>query len=75
MGYQKIHFIVNPIAGKGERVLNEAYLEQFFIRSFHRLIVKYSQYKTHAISLTKESVAEGADIIVACGGLRIASGP
>ena len=68
MGHQRIHFIVNPIAGKGERVLNEAYLDQFFIKSFHRLTVKYSQYKTHATSLTNESVAEGADIIVACGG-------
>ena len=34
MGHQRIHFIVNPIAGKGERVLNEAYLDQFFIKSF-----------------------------------------
>ncbi|WP_431160792.1 diacylglycerol/lipid kinase family protein [Flagellimonas beolgyonensis] len=68
MGHQKIHFIVNPIAGKGKRELNEGYLEQFFIKSFHRLTVKYSQYKTHASTLTKESIAEGADIIVACGG-------
>lgn len=68
MGYRKIHFIVNPIAGKGERMLKESYLEQFFIKSHHRLTVKYSEHKTHAATLTMESIKEGADIIVACGG-------
>ncbi|GLU45167.1 diacylglycerol kinase family protein [Allomuricauda sp. NBRC 101325] len=68
MGYQHIHFIVNPIAGKGTQRLQQEYLEQFFIKSYHQLTVKYTEYRAHATTLTMESLAQGADIIVACGG-------
>ena len=63
-----IHFIVNPIAGHGKSPLTQAFLEQFFVKSQHRLTVKISAFKRHAIDLTLESIAEKADIIVACGG-------
>ncbi len=63
-----IHFIVNPIAGRGRSPLTQAFLEPFFIKSRHHLTVKHSEYKKHAIDLTMESIAEKADIIVACGG-------
>ncbi len=63
-----IHFIVNPIAGRGKSPLTQVFLEPYFIRSRHRLTVKNSEYKKHAIELTLESIGEKADIIVACGG-------
>ncbi|MCM4164830.1 MULTISPECIES: diacylglycerol kinase family protein [unclassified Arenibacter] len=68
MGFRHIHFIINPVAGNGKSPLTKEYLEQYFINTFHNLHVKYSTHKKHAIELTKKSIAEGADIIVACGG-------
>ncbi|WP_282055757.1 diacylglycerol/lipid kinase family protein [Maribacter luteus] len=68
MGFEHIHFIINPVAGNGKSPLTKELLEQYFINSVHYLRVKHSTYKKHAIELTKESIAEGADIIVACGG-------
>lgn len=65
---KKIHFIVNPIAGSGKTALTKELLDQFFVNSQHHLTIKCSTYKNHAIALTKNSIAEGADIIVACGG-------
>lgn len=68
MGYRNIHFIVNPIAGKGTRWLHLEHLEQYFIKSYHQLTVKYTEYRSHAEVLTRESIEQGAEIIVACGG-------
>lgn len=62
-----IHFIINPIAGNG-RSLTKEFLEGFFVKSYHHLTVKYSKFKQHACELTRKSISEGADIIVACGG-------
>lgn len=63
-----IHFVVNPIAGRGKSPLTQEFLEPYFIKSRHHLTVKHSEYKKHAIDLTMASIAENADIIVACGG-------
>ena len=63
-----VHFIVNPIAGKGNHVITEQYLSKYFGKENFRLVVKYSEYKGHAKVLTKQSVKEKAEIIVACGG-------
>jgi YegS/Rv2252/BmrU family lipid kinase len=63
-----IHFIVNPIAGHGTSSLTREFLEGFFVKNHHQLTVKHSEYKKHATELTKNSILEGADIIVACGG-------
>ncbi|MEZ4811261.1 MAG: diacylglycerol kinase family lipid kinase [Allomuricauda sp.] len=68
MAAKNIHFIINPSAGKGKSPLTPEFLEQFFVRSLTQVTVKYSNYKKHAIELTKESIAQGADILVACGG-------
>ncbi len=63
-----IHFIINPIAGNGRSSLTKEFLEQFFVKGYHHLTVKYSKFKQHACELAKKSITEGADIIVACGG-------
>ena len=68
MGVKNIHFIINPAAGRGKSQLTPEFLEQFFVKSLTRITVKYSNYKKHAIELTRESMAQGADILVACGG-------
>ena len=64
----QIHFIVNPISGNGKHRLSEAFLEDFFDVNHYTLKVKFSNHRGHAITLTKASIADGANIIVACGG-------
>lgn len=63
-----IHFIVNPISGKGKHKIAKQDLEQFFPSEDYTLVVEYSEYKKHAITLTRDAVAKKPDIIVACGG-------
>ena len=63
-----IHFIINPIAGSGNHKINQTFLEGFFNKDEYYITTKYSTYKTHTSELTKISIKEKADIIVACGG-------
>ncbi len=63
-----IHFIVNPIAGSGNNKINKPLLHKQFNEEDYTLVIKQSNYKKHATVLTNESIKEGADIIVACGG-------
>ncbi|MEZ4856655.1 MAG: diacylglycerol kinase family lipid kinase [Gelidibacter sp.] len=63
-----IHFIINPIAGSGKQRITEKYLSRFFDANTYAITIKKSDYKKHAIQLTKASIDEGAQIIVACGG-------
>ena len=64
----KIHFIVNPIAGKGKNELSETFLETFFPNEEYLVSIKNTEFILHANELTKNSIEEGAQIIVACGG-------
>jgi len=63
-----IHFIVNPISGKGKHAISTEFLSQYFDIEKHTVTIKLSEYKKHAIQLTQESINENATIIVACGG-------
>lgn len=63
-----IHFIVNPISGKGNHNLSEAYLKGFFPASEFRIEVEYTLYSRHAKELVAKALAEHPDCIVACGG-------
>lgn len=63
-----IHFIVNPIAGSGKNKIHPELLHQFFEPEKYKITVKYSEYKKHSTILTLNSIKEGAEIIVACGG-------
>lgn len=65
---KQIHFIVNPTAGSGNHLISQDFLYKFFDKDDYAITIKNSAYKKHAKSLTKSSIAEGADIIVACGG-------
>ncbi|HUH28868.1 diacylglycerol/lipid kinase family protein [Gelidibacter sp.] len=63
-----IHFIVNPVSGSGNQLINKKFLSKFFDEVDYAITIKNSEYKKHAKTLTKLSIAEGAHIIVACGG-------
>ncbi len=63
-----IHFIVNPISGKGKHAISTVFLSQYFDIEKYTVTIKFSEYKKHAIQLTQESINENATIIVACGG-------
>ncbi len=63
-----IHFIVNPIAGKGKPRITKHYLSAFFEKNDFTIVVKHSDYKGHATLLVQQSISENAEIIVACGG-------
>ncbi|WP_103192041.1 diacylglycerol/lipid kinase family protein [Formosa algae] len=65
---KQIHFIINPIAGSGEKRLSINILRKFFELEAYNIELKYSSFKGHAIDLTKESINQEADVIVACGG-------
>ncbi|MGB5668748.1 MAG: diacylglycerol kinase family protein [Maribacter sp.] len=63
-----IHFIINPKAGRGKSQITYDFLRPFFNDENYFLKVKSSSYKKEAVLLTQESIKEGANIIVACGG-------
>lgn len=63
-----IHFILNPIAGKGNNNLDTNLISKHFNKSDYKIVIKATCYKKHAIKLTQESIDEKADVIVACGG-------
>ncbi len=59
---------MNPAAGSGNHLMSQEFLEKFFEKESYKITIKNSDYKKHAKSLTLASIADGADIIVACGG-------
>lgn len=63
-----LHFIVNPISGKGTHNLSAAYLRSFFPASEFKIEVEHTQYAKHAGELVQKAIAENPDCIVACGG-------
>jgi YegS/Rv2252/BmrU family lipid kinase len=63
-----IHFIINPIAGTGHHSFSEVFLQDYFEPDIYNVTIKFSTYKGHAIDLTRESINQKADTIVACGG-------
>ncbi|WP_273277432.1 diacylglycerol/lipid kinase family protein [Maribacter polysiphoniae] len=63
-----VHFIVNPIAGKGKSQITKQYLSAYFEKNYFSIVVKHSSYKGHATLLVQQSINEKAEIIVACGG-------
>ena len=63
-----IHFIINPISGKGNHNIGKTELEKHFPKEKFKIEVDYSNYKKHAISLTKKAIECNPNYIVACGG-------
>ena len=62
-----IHFIVNPISGKGKHEISSDYLKSYFPSDF-LIKVDYTEHKNHATVLTNKAIEANPDCIVACGG-------
>lgn len=65
---KRIHFIVNPIAGKGNNSIDHTLLTDYFTEPTYQVKIDYTRYKGEAVILAQESLNQGATIIVACGG-------
>jgi YegS/Rv2252/BmrU family lipid kinase len=63
-----IHFIVNPISGKGNHNIGKVELEKHFPKEYFKIEVDYSNHKKHAITLAKKAIKNNPTCIVACGG-------
>jgi len=63
-----IHFIVNPISGKGKHKITEDNLRRYFPAENYTIKVDYTEYKYHATLLTLKAIEANPDYIVACGG-------
>ena len=63
-----IHFIINPISGNGKNKLTQEGVVGFFSPEKFEVKIKKTLKPNHASSLTHESIKEGADVVVACGG-------
>ena len=65
---KSIHFILNPISGRGQNQLNIDLISTVLNNQDYEVVLKVSQHKNNISSLTKLSIKENADVIVACGG-------
>ena len=64
--FQNIHFIINPIAGKGQGLEVKKLIEELFPKE--KVQIKLTRGKDDAYSLAWVSAEQGADLIVSCGG-------
>ena len=64
----RLHFIVNPISGKGKHVIDEKSLRENFPSNQYAFEVDYTEYKNHAKELVARALIKSPDCIVACGG-------
>lgn len=65
---KSIHFILNPISGRGQNYLNLDLISSVLNDQDYEVVLKVSQHANNISSLTKLAIKEGADIVVACGG-------
>jgi len=63
-----IHFIINPISGRGKHNLSASYILSQFSKEEYKIQVDYTNQKKHAIVLTKAAITRNPDYIIACGG-------
>ena len=63
-----IHFIVNPISGKGKNKLDYQVISSVLNNNDFHVVIKTTKYANNAAALTKTSILEGANAIIACGG-------
>lgn len=64
----KLHFIVNPISGKGKHIIDETLLKKKFPSDKYTFEVDYTEYKNHAKELVELALMKNPDCVVACGG-------
>ncbi|WP_413533112.1 diacylglycerol/lipid kinase family protein [Empedobacter brevis] len=64
----KIIFIINPIAGKGQGQLIENDIQQYFKNKNVDFETYLTKNSGHATEITNQVLAKNPDIVVACGG-------
>ena len=65
---KKVHFIANPYSGSVRKRNLPALLEKHLNHNKFQYELSYTKYAGHGIELAKEAVANGCNIVVACGG-------
>lgn len=65
---KQLHFIVNPISGKGKSLVTEKLLHAHFPASEYNIEIHFTKFKNHAIELVHEALQANTDLIIACGG-------
>ncbi|MFT6335597.1 MAG: diacylglycerol kinase (ATP) [Saprospiraceae bacterium] len=65
---KKIVFIINPFSGTSPKVSAPELIAKRIDSSKYNHSIAFTEYAGHAISLSKEAVENGADIVVAVGG-------
>jgi YegS/Rv2252/BmrU family lipid kinase len=63
-----IHFIVNPISGKGKNKLDSQTIFSVLNNKDFHVVIKTTKHANNAAALTKTSILQGANAIIACGG-------
>ena len=66
MKESRIHFIVNPISGKGQGLEVKNRIKELF--ADYDIEIKLTRKKNDGFKLALDSIEAGADIIVSCGG-------
>jgi diacylglycerol kinase (ATP) len=65
---KKIHFIINPIAGKGKAGTVVPLIEEHIDHKKYKTFYHISKKPKHAIKISEKAAESGCDIIVAIGG-------
>ena len=68
MPKKSVHFILNPVSGSGQNKLNVKSIFSVLNTKNYDFRLKTSQTYEDVCQLTKLSIQEGANVIVACGG-------
>ena len=68
MDFQRILFIINPVAGTKKQHAIERILGEEIDRTRYGYQVVYTEFAGHATALSRQAAAEGVDIVVAVGG-------
>ncbi|NCF41423.1 MAG: YegS/Rv2252/BmrU family lipid kinase [Bacteroidetes bacterium] len=68
MPKRSVHFILNPVSGSGQNKLNIKFIRSVLNTKNYDFRLKISQKPGDVCQLTKLSIHEGANVIVACGG-------
>ena len=63
-----IYFILNPVSGTGKNKLTSKMVSSVFPTNEFKVEINKTLNSTHATELTNKHIANGADVIVACGG-------
>jgi len=65
---KRIHFIINPIAGKGKAPTLVPLIEEYIDHKLYKTSYHISKKSKHATKIANKAIENGCDVIVAIGG-------